>query len=82
MPVCGRVVLSRSSLLLGIVPAGVCLCLASGCGGGSSDKPAPVDAGQQQKVNEYFKNYKDQLIAEAKSRAKTKTSPKGAEKAP
>ncbi len=49
--------------------------LMAGCGGGGS-APAPVDAAQTKKVQEYMKSYKQQLIAEAKAQAKAKAAEK------
>ena len=67
-------------LLLGLVPGVVCLCVLAGCGGESSNKPAAIDATQQKKVQEYLGGYRESLIAEAKSRAKTKSGAKDAVK--
>jgi hypothetical protein len=47
-------------------------CLAAGCGSGDASQPAPVDAAQAKKAQQYMANYKEQLIAEAKNQAKAK----------
>jgi hypothetical protein len=54
-------------------------CLVVGCGGEGSSKPAPVDGAQEQKVQQYFGGYKQQLIAEAKKQAVAKAQAKNAE---
>jgi hypothetical protein len=54
-------------------------CLVVGCGGGDSSKPAPVDAAQAKKAQDYMANYRQQMIeahkAKAKAKAAGKTSP-------
>lgn len=68
-----RFMRSRWPLLLGLVPGVVGLYMLAGCGGESSTKPAAIDATQQKKVQEQLGGgYREQLIAEAKSRAKAK----------
>jgi hypothetical protein len=55
--------------------------LVVGCGGGDSgSKPAPVDAEQGKKVQQYMAGYREQLIAEAKSQAKAKAEAKATAK--
>jgi len=76
----GRCIRTRRYLLLGLVPAAICLYLLAGCGGESSTKPAGLDDTQRKKMQEYMGGYKESLIAEAKSRAKAKS--KDAEKKP
>ena len=56
-------------------------CLVVGCEGGGSDAAAPVDAAQAKKVQNYMTNYRDQIIADNKAKAKAKTTGKVAEKA-
>jgi hypothetical protein len=47
-------------------------CLIAGCGDGGGTQPAGFDEAQKQKVKEYLGGYREQLIAEAKSKAKAK----------
>jgi hypothetical protein len=53
-------------------------CLMVGCGGVDGSKPAPVDAAQAKKAQQYMANYREQLIAESKKQAQAKA--KAAEK--
>jgi hypothetical protein len=51
-------------------------CLAVGCGGEDSSKPAPVDAAQAKKAQEYMANYRQQIIEDNKAKAKAKAAGK------
>jgi hypothetical protein len=52
--------------------AGVfCLFPAAGCGEGS-DKPAAVEPAQMKKAQEYLGNYREQMVAANKEKAKAK----------
>jgi hypothetical protein len=52
-------------------------CLLVGCGGGDGgSKPAPVDAAQSKKVQQYMAGYRDQIIADNKAKAKAKAEAK------
>jgi hypothetical protein len=57
-------------LLALIVP-----CLVAGCDEGSS-KPAPIDAAQTKKAQEYMSSYRDQMIADNKAKAAAKAAAK------
>jgi hypothetical protein len=50
--------------------------LVGGCGGDESAKPAPVDAAQAKKAQEYMANYREQIIADNKAKAKAKAEAK------
>ncbi len=70
-------------LLPGLVPVAFGLALSPGCGdGGDAAKPAGDAKAQQKKAQEYNKNYRDQLIAESKARAKLKGAASKATSAP
>jgi hypothetical protein len=47
-------------------------CSVAGCGGESGSQPAPVDATQQKKVQEYMGSYREQMVAHHKDQAKAK----------
>ena len=47
-------------------------CWVIGCGGGESSQMAPVDAAQTKKAQQYLSNYREQMIAENKAKAKAK----------
>ncbi len=51
-------------------------CLVVGCESGDSSKPAPVDAAQGKKVQEYMTSYREQIIADNKAKAKAKAAGK------
>ena len=51
-------------------------CLAVGCGGEESSKPAPVDAAQAKKAQQYMASYRDQMIAANKAKAEAKAAAK------
>ena len=51
-------------------------CLVVGCGGGDTSKPAPVEAEQGKKVQQYMQNYRDQIIADNKAKAAAKAGAK------
>src|SRR5690349_7403643 len=51
-------------------------CAMVGCEGGGGDKPAPVDAAQAKKVQEYMSNYRDQMVSHNKAQAKAKAEAK------
>ena len=51
-------------------------CLAVGCGGEDSSKPAPVDAAQAKKAQQYMASYRDQMIAANKAKAEAKAAAK------
>jgi hypothetical protein len=44
--------------------------LPVGCGGADADKPAPVDAAQGKKAQEYLGSYREQMIAANKAKTK------------
>ena len=50
--------------------------LVVGCGGGDSSKPAPVDAEQGKKAQQYMANYREQMIEANKAKAKEKAAAK------
>jgi hypothetical protein len=60
--------------MLGFVPALVYACFTSGCGGGDSTAPAPVQPGQMKKAQEYLGSYREQMIEANKAKAKTKAA--------
>jgi hypothetical protein len=45
-------------------------CMLVGCGGDDASKPAPVDAAQGKKAQEYLGSYREQMIAANKGKAK------------
>jgi hypothetical protein len=49
--------------------------LVAGCGGDDS-KPAPVDAVQAKKAQQYMQNYREQIIADNEAKAKAKAEAK------
>jgi hypothetical protein len=51
-------------------------CLVAGCGDGGDSKPAPVDAALAKKAREYMANYREQIIADNKAKAKAKAEGK------
>jgi hypothetical protein len=51
-------------------------CLVVGYGCGEDSKPAPVDAAQAKKAQQYMANYREQLIAESKKQANAKAAGK------
>jgi len=51
-------------------------CLAAGCGGRDEAKPAPIEAAQAKKAQDYMANYREQMIAENKAKAKAKAEGK------
>jgi hypothetical protein len=51
-----------------------------GCEGADSSKPAPAPATQGTKVQEYMKNYREQIIADNQAKYKAKAQAKAAEK--
>jgi hypothetical protein len=57
-----------------MIAIGIPVSLA-GCGE-SGSAPAPVDAAQQQKVQNYMSGYREQIIADNKAKAKAKANPK------
>jgi hypothetical protein len=48
----------------------------AGCGDGGDAKPAPVDATQAKKAQQYMANYREQIIADNKAKAKAKAEGK------
>ena len=46
--------------------------LVIGCGGGEGSQQVPVDAAQTKKAQQYLSNYREQMIAENKAKAKAK----------
>ena len=48
-------------------------CLIAGCGDGGT-QPAPVEPVQQKKVQEYMGNYREQMVAANKAKAKAKVN--------
>jgi hypothetical protein len=50
--------------------------LVAGCGGGDTSKPAPVDEAQAKKAQAYMSNYREQIIADNKAKAKAKAAGK------
>ena len=48
-------------------------CLIAGCGDGGT-QPAAVEPVQQKKVQEYLGNYREQMIAANKEKAKAKVN--------
>ncbi len=63
------------ALLLLVLAVGI-PCLVVGCGGGESDKPAPVDAEQGKKVQQYMAGYREQIVADNIAKAKAKAESK------
>jgi hypothetical protein len=59
---------------LGMLALGI-PCLMVGCGEDRS-KPATVDAEQGKKVQQYMKNYREQIIADNKAKAEAKAAAK------
>jgi hypothetical protein len=57
--------------------------LSLGCGAGGGDAPAPVNAAQEKKVQNYMTSYREQIIADNKAKAKAggKAAEKGTDKA-
>ena len=51
-------------------------CLVAGCGDGDGSKPAPVDAAQAKKAQQYMASYRDQMIAANKAKAEAKAAAK------
>jgi hypothetical protein len=51
-------------------------CMTIGCGGEGSAQPAPVDAAQAKKAQEYMQNYREQIRAENTAKAKAKATAK------
>jgi hypothetical protein len=66
----------RIGALLLFVLALIIPCAMVGCGGGGGDKPAPVDAAQAKKAQEYMSSYRDQIIAANKAKAQAKAQEK------
>jgi hypothetical protein len=48
--------------------------LIAGCGDGAGDKPAPINAEQGKKVQQYMAGYREQMIADNKAKAKAKAA--------
>jgi hypothetical protein len=67
-------------LILGFAPAVIFLGMLSGCEGESSTKPAPVEQEQMKKAQQYLGNYREQMVAANKAKAKSKGKASEAEK--
>jgi hypothetical protein len=68
----------RGAHLLLLVALGI-PSMAVGCAGGG-DAPAPVNAAQEKKVQNYMSSYGEQIRADNKAKAKGKAAGKVAEK--
>jgi hypothetical protein len=51
-------------------------CMTIGCGGEGSAQPAPVDAAQAKKAQQYMQDYRQQIRADNEAKAKAKAGGK------
>lgn len=75
MPTRGAFVRSGCHFPLGFAVALCTILLLSGCGGGDTSKPAPVDQAQMKKAQEYLGSYREQMVAANKAQSKAKAKP-------
>ena len=66
----------RMGAIILAVLALVLPCAVVGCGGAGGDSPAPVDSAQVKKAQSYMSNYREQIIADNKAKAKAKAEGK------